>query len=765
MKNKLLRITLRSNANDYHLKGFVTLKLSHLFVCISTATCSMGVYSQNTHSDSPANIEKIEVFGHKLTLDNQDVAASVSSLNAKEIERQQVADLTQLLRTLPGVDVSGSVNPLSGQPSIRGLYGERIHVSVDNVKRKSESDGSQNIAVINSLGVDPNQLKQVQVLRGADSLTVGSGALGGSIRLVTKNAADYLAAENGVGVNVAANYQSVSDAVFYSASAFHLTDTLDTVAYISQVNYSDIDIVKKDHAQEDEAIAQLDKIKNESQRTNLTLKNTWYFMPEHSLQSKLDFSETESLDQPYGQRLDLGITYPTLSEDYKNDYIEGMLNYTYQPQNMFIDLDVQAFYSKKTYDETTNGYIMRGENKIDFDKVSNGENKRYGLRVANLATFTGLIDHKLAIEFSFDRELFDQQQYEKKTLSSYYGQSQGDNVSLSVIDQSEFFNKRILLTAGLRYDNYDRSSDTFISFADNKNNALSKELGVTFKATENINFYMKAAEAFRAPSLQELYKKDEWRCHIGGKLCYSEPQPNLKAESALNYEGGIGFAWQDTAYIDQLSIKAIYFKSNIDDYIDNVPYMYYIDADGNKQLGSPGPDPANGIPVATHRDYSAKNIGQLKSEGFEIEAKYQYKNLDMYLGYAKLNMDIIGLPNFFLGTIDYNKQPYAEAPANKLTWNTNYQLNDNFNVGIQLLHYRAQQRLSDTYKKYGYGTSTYSIYNLNAQYQGSDSLSNLSVRFGVNNLTNKRYLRAPASEANDPSELGRNYKVTLSYQF
>lgn len=75
---------------------------------------------------------------------------------------------------------------------IRGLYGERIHISVDNVKRKTESDGTSNIASINSLGVDPAQLKQVQVLRGADSLTVGSGAIGGSIRLVTKDASDYL---------------------------------------------------------------------------------------------------------------------------------------------------------------------------------------------------------------------------------------------------------------------------------------------------------------------------------------------------------------------------------------------------------------------------------------------------------------------------------------------------------------------------------------------------------------------------------------------
>jgi len=71
------------------------------------------------------------------------------------------------------------------------------------------------------------------------------------------------------------------------------------------------------------------------------------------------------------------------------------------------------------------------------------------------------------------------------------------------------------------------------------------------------------------------------------------------------------------------------------------------------------------------------------------------------------------------------------------------------------------------YLEYGYGTDFYQLYNLNSSYYGSDSLSGLGlvIVIGIDNLTNERYLRAPASEANAPAELGRNYKVTLSYQF
>jgi TonB-dependent heme/hemoglobin receptor len=734
------------------------MKYSALFMLISAAIHTQA-HSQ-TNKTTPD--EKIEVFGHKITTQNHDVAASVSALTSADIQRSQASDLTQILKSLPGVDVSGSVAPLSGQSSIRGLHGERIHISVDNIKRKTDSDGSQTLANISSLGIDPSQLKQVQVLRGADSLTVGSGAIGGSIRIVTKDAADYLS-ENGVGARVSATHQTASDAIQSTVNVFQLTDTTDTIVTLSHVKYDDVDVVADSNS--DKEVANIDKILNRSERSNVTLKNTWYVTPHHSINSKLDYSETESLDQPYDQRLDLAVAYPTLMEDYKNDYIEGMMNYTYQPLSELIDLDVQAFYAKKTYDKITKGYIPRGKRKINYDQQSYGDSERHGVRLANLFEFNGPINHLLAFELNYEHESFNQHQFEEQERSTYYGKSDANNISISLIDQSSFFDDTLLVTAGIRYDQYDRSSQSFTEFGKNDDNATSSELGLTFKATEHVNLYLKAAEAFRAPSLQELYKSDTWRCHIGSKICYSEPQPHLKAEESKNYEGGVGFTIADSPYIDELSIKAIYFNNKIDNYIDNIPFMYYIDESGNKQFGSPGPKPVNGIPVATHRDYSAKNIGRLESEGFELEAHYQYEQLAMYLGYSKINMNVIGVPNFFLGNIDYQKQPYSEAPANKLTFNANYQVFETLNFGIQAIHYRGQQRLSEAYLERGYGTQAATIYNLNVHYTGIGLLDNFSARLSVDNLSDKRYLRAPASSGNDASELGRNFKLTMSYQF
>ena len=88
-----------------------------------------------------------------------------------------------------------------------------------------------------------------------------------------------------------------------------------------------------------------------------------------------------------------------------------------------------------------------------------------------------------------------------------------------------------------------------------------------------------------------------------------------------------------------------------------------------------------------------------------------------------------------------------------------------FNIGAQILAYAEQKRLPEASLKRGFGTDSYQVYNLNTSYYGSGSLAGLGVVFGIDNLTDERYLRAPASASQDAAELGRNYKLTLSYQF
>ncbi|WP_411021252.1 TonB-dependent receptor domain-containing protein, partial [Salmonella sp. ZJJH19_0069] len=78
--------------------------------------------------------------------------------------------------------------------------------------------------------------------------------------------------------------------------------------------------------------------------------------------------------------------------------------------------------------------------------------------------FDGVIKHKLAVELQYDVESFNQTQWQDQQQSTYYGNSDAQNWSLSLIDQSHFFDERLLITAGVRFDAYERESDHFKQF-------------------------------------------------------------------------------------------------------------------------------------------------------------------------------------------------------------------------------------------------------------------------------------------------------------
>lgn len=100
-------------------------------------------------------------------------------------------------------------------------------------------------------------------------------------------------------------------------------------------------------------------------------------------------------------------------------------------------------------------------------------------------------------------------------------------------------------------------------------------------------------------------------------------------------------------------------------HIDTAPYMYNI-VNGQKVPASPT--------EATHRDYSSKNIGMLYSSGIEAELTYQYNSLDLFANYSKVKMDVEGMPNFYLGTIEDIRQPYNSAPQDKINLGISWQL-------------------------------------------------------------------------------------------
>ncbi|MDH6305266.1 outer membrane receptor protein involved in Fe transport [Parabacteroides sp. PF5-5] len=109
-----------------------------------------------------------------------EVIVSMDVLKAPEIARQNPTDLSAVLNTMPGVDVTDK------QPSIRGgsgwTYGvgSRSQVLVDGMSILTPAVGE-----INWNMIPMENIEQVEVIKGASSVLYGSSALNGLINVRT----------------------------------------------------------------------------------------------------------------------------------------------------------------------------------------------------------------------------------------------------------------------------------------------------------------------------------------------------------------------------------------------------------------------------------------------------------------------------------------------------------------------------------------------------------------------------------------------------
>ena len=111
----------------------------------------------------------------------EKIGTSVSVVTRADIERQQIRNAADALRSLPGVSVNqsgtaGSVTVVR----IRGAESRHTLVVVDGVEMNSGTDGFFDFS---NLAAD--DIERIEVLRGPQSGLYGNGALGGVINITT----------------------------------------------------------------------------------------------------------------------------------------------------------------------------------------------------------------------------------------------------------------------------------------------------------------------------------------------------------------------------------------------------------------------------------------------------------------------------------------------------------------------------------------------------------------------------------------------------
>lgn len=152
-----------------------------------------------------AEVKAVRVKGQR------NAPAAVERVNLNRIKQEMIRDNKDLVRYSTDVGLSDSGRHQKGF-AIRGVEGNRVGVSIDGVNLPDSEENSlyARYGNFNSsrLSIDPELVRNIEIVKGADSFNTGSGALGGGVNYQTLQGRDLLLDDRQFGVMMKNGYST-----------------------------------------------------------------------------------------------------------------------------------------------------------------------------------------------------------------------------------------------------------------------------------------------------------------------------------------------------------------------------------------------------------------------------------------------------------------------------------------------------------------------------------------------------------------------------
>ena len=164
-----------------------------------------------SQAEESVTTDDVLVTAARVERELMDVNMSVSVITQKEIENNGAQTIADLLKDMPGVEVTTDGSPGSKRIMIRGEKTFSTLVMIDG-QRITEQKSMSGTPIL----IDPSQVERIEVIKGPASVLYGSDALGGAINIITKKGNGKKAVEG----TVTAGYNSSNDGGNASAQIF-----------------------------------------------------------------------------------------------------------------------------------------------------------------------------------------------------------------------------------------------------------------------------------------------------------------------------------------------------------------------------------------------------------------------------------------------------------------------------------------------------------------------------------------------------------------
>ncbi len=195
------------------------------------------MFGQEKQIDETINeLEEVVISDSKFNLKRENSGKVITKITAKELERSQGQSLATVLNRVAGVEINGR-NSVAGKDLnyfIRGGRNRQVVIRIDGV---TVSDPSLIAGDFDLRLVSVNQIKSIEILKGASSTLYGSGASTAVINVTTKSESKEKIAANfqsSIGTNQSQEDQDYDINEFVNLAS--VNGTLGKVSYVASLS-------------------------------------------------------------------------------------------------------------------------------------------------------------------------------------------------------------------------------------------------------------------------------------------------------------------------------------------------------------------------------------------------------------------------------------------------------------------------------------------------------------------------------------------------
>ncbi|WP_208646430.1 TonB-dependent receptor domain-containing protein [Mesorhizobium waimense] len=640
-----------------------------------------------------------------------DTPQAVTVLNQEDIDREQAETTGGLFKSVPGVTMVGSERVFGEAFNIRGIGstensadGSRIIVNVDGAQKFYEQYR------MGSFFSDPELYKKVEVLRGPASSTLyGSGALGGVINFVTKDASDFLKEGKDNALRLKSSYETNGNGLL--GSAIYARRLNDNMEFLATGNYRTSDEITLGNDTK--------LVGSDFKAWSGLVKGTARFGDNSEQTVRLSYQrwDSDADDQAYAQTgtqavfgtVDRHVIDSTAILSYENPVSD----------NPWLDVKASISYSD-TAVEQRNGTLGGFSNIINAD---------YGYRTwqANLQNTSEFTGESYQNFLTYGLQASHQDRVGVSQLVTGTGDAinthpEGTDNKLGAFVQNEYvWNERLTLIAGMRGDFVWRqpgeAAESLGNAVDVNDQAWSPKIAALYKLNDNFGVFGSIAHTERLPTLDELYT---WSKGIS---------LDLKKEKSNNYEAGFTISGNDILQEgDALSLKTTGFYNDLKDLIQT---------------------------TATGATSYFYNVGKARIYGVEVEGAYDSDYVFANLAYTGVKGE-----NLVPGSTYGN--PLTTIPSHKIVFSLGGRLPDrDLEFGGRVTHaFETPNSIQGTVALPKTADAWTTVDVFTSWKPQSGQFEGWQAQFSINNIFNAYYRDALALDY----AKGRTFKLTLAKQ-